>query len=296
MAALAALVNKAVPDDKSIILFYNTGNAQLGLAFQSGTSTDDQPKDIWEPRDDDYNGYILNPSSISAAYYRGLNYVAAVTMPKLEEGATQTVNQISLVSPIYLKLTTTTLNNTNVALCVTPDGNDGWLYHISGQSSTDRILKEMDLNTGNTQDNRILNVASNASVTAFYDSDSKKRHIIYEGGNILEYIVQDKQTINVPSPTMAVNPAIAAAYSPSNKKTYLFYTDKDLFIWRVTKDQYGWSPAGAVVAGAPQIAEMSKLTLVQANGINHLFYIAKDFGGAKVKAWSDFTHVRNPID
>lgn len=130
MAALAALVNKAVPDDKSIILFYNTGNAQLGLAFQSGTSTDDQPKDIWEPRDDDYNGYILNPSSISAAYYRGLNYVAAVTMPKLEEGATQTVNQISLVSPIYLKLTTTTLNNTNVALCVTPDGNDGWLYHI----------------------------------------------------------------------------------------------------------------------------------------------------------------------
>ncbi|KAI1426135.1 hypothetical protein F5Y12DRAFT_310076 [Xylaria sp. FL1777] len=295
MAALAGVVNKAVADDKVINLFFNTGNAQLGLALQSGTSTDDQANDIWQPDDDDYSGYILNPSSIAAAYYRGLNYVAAVTTPKLEAGATQTVNQISLVSPIYQKLTATTLENTNIALCVTPDGNNGWLYHLSGQSADDRVLKELDLKTGSTQNNAIPGVAPNASLAAFYHDVEQKRHVVYEGGGLIDFVVEDKQQFNIPSPTIPKNPAVAATYSASTNKTYVYYNDKDLSIWRATKDIYGWAAAGTLIAGAPKIAELSKITVVPANGINHLFYIAKDFGGANIKAFSDFTHIRDPI-
>ncbi|KAJ8129840.1 hypothetical protein O1611_g3790 [Lasiodiplodia mahajangana] len=296
MAALAAVVNKAIADDKSIQLFFNTGKAQLGLAIQSGTSTDDQANDIWEPDDDDYNGYILNPSSIAAATYRGLNYVAAVTTPRLDPGATQTVNQISLVSPIYQKLSSTTLENTNVALCVTPDGNNGWLYHLSGESSSDRILKELDLKTLSTQNNTIQNVAPNASLAAFYHEDEGKRHVIYEGGGLLEYIVEDKQVFNIPSSTIPKNPAVAVAYSTATKKTYLYYNDQDLSVLRITKDQYGWAAAATPIAGAPKISEFSKMAVVQANGFNHLFYIPKDFGGAKIKATSDFQHIRDPIN
>ncbi|KAI1171805.1 hypothetical protein F4777DRAFT_564072 [Nemania sp. FL0916] len=296
MAALAAVVNKAIADDKSIQLFFNTGKAQLGLALQSGTSTDDQPNNIWESGDDDYNGYILNPSSMAAVNYRGLNYVAAVTMPKLDNGATQTLNQISLVSPIYQKLSSTSLENTNVAICVTPDGNDGWLYHLSGQSADDRVLKELDLATLKTQNNTIQNVAPNASLATFYDADQKKRHVIYEGGGLIEFIIEDKQLFNIPSPTIAKNPAVAATYSASTKRAYLYYSDQDYSILRITKDQYGWAAAGTPVANAPKIAEFSKITVVPANGINHLFYIPKDFGGARIAASSDFKHVRDLIN
>ncbi|KAI1124287.1 hypothetical protein F5Y10DRAFT_285208 [Nemania abortiva] len=296
MAALAAVVNKAVADDKSIQLFFNTGKAQLGLAIQSGTSTDDQPNDIWEPGDDDYNGYILNPSSIAAANYRGLNCVAAVTTPKLETGATQTVNQISMVSPIYQKLSSTTLENTNVALITTPDGNSGWLYHLSGQSADDRILKELDLRTLSTQNNTIQNVAPNASLAAFYNPDTGKRHVIYEGGGLLEYVVEDKQLFNIPSSSIPKNPAVAVAYSTDTKKIYLYYNNQDLSILRITKDIYGWAAAATPITSAPKISEFSKMTVVQANGLNHLFYIPKDFGGAKIKATSDFQHIRDPIN
>ncbi|KND88086.1 hypothetical protein TOPH_07325 [Tolypocladium ophioglossoides CBS 100239] len=130
MAAVAAIVNKAVADDKSINLFFNTSKAQLGISLQSGTDTDDQANDVWATGDDDYNGYVLNPSSMAGVYYRGLSFVAAVTMPKLDPNVTQTENQISLVSPVYQKLTTTTLENNNIALCATPSGNDSWLYYL----------------------------------------------------------------------------------------------------------------------------------------------------------------------
>ncbi|KAI1819364.1 hypothetical protein F4861DRAFT_527237 [Xylaria intraflava] len=296
MAALAALVNKAVPDDKSINLFFNTGRAQLGLALQSGNATDDQPNDIWQPGDDDYTGYILNPSSIAAALYRGLNYVAAVTTPKLDAGATQTENQISLVSPVYQKLTTTNLENTNVALCITPNGDSGWLYNLRGQSTNDRLLRELDLKTGDSQENLIPGVAVNGSLAAFYHEGEGKRHVIFEGGGLVDYIVEDKIQKNIPSPTMARNPALAVTYSPSNKKVYVYYSDLEQAIWRATSDQYGWSAAGTLVAGAPKIAELSQLTVVQANGYNHLFYISKDFGGARIRAFSDFTHIRDPIN
>lgn len=128
MSAIAAVVNKAVADDKSIHLFFNTSKNQIGLSLQSGTGTDDQPSDMWAIDDDDYEGYILNPSFIAATYYRGLNFVAAVTKPNPD--VTETENQISMVSPVYRRLAKSELENNTIALCATPDGDDGWLYYL----------------------------------------------------------------------------------------------------------------------------------------------------------------------
>lgn len=129
MTAIAAIVNKAVEDDKVINVFYNTSKAQLGLCLESGTANDDQPSGQWETGNDDYNGYILNPSQMAGINYRGLQFVAAVTMPKLGQNETQTSNQISLVSPVYQELTTTTLDHVRIAMCASPDDDQGWLYY-----------------------------------------------------------------------------------------------------------------------------------------------------------------------
>ncbi|PNY27028.1 Uncharacterized protein TCAP_03024 [Tolypocladium capitatum] len=294
MVGAAAIVSKAVADDKSINLFFNTSKAQLGISLQSGTETDDQPNNIWATNDDDYNGYILNPSSIAGVYYRGVNFVAAVTMPKLDPNVTQTENQISLVSPVYQKLTTTTLDNNNVALCATPNGNDGWLYYLGGMAPSARVLKELSLRTGTSQGYQETNdVYPNGSLAAWYDPDLQQRHIIYEGGALLEFTVETKLRVNVPG-TIARNTSLAAAYSSSTKKAYVYFHDTTQAVQRVIKDQYGWGIA-LPLPGVPKIAEASQMTVVQANGFNHLFYIAKDLGRSEIKSWSDFTHVRDRI-
>lgn len=127
MPALAAVVNKAVPGDKTINLYYNTSSAQVALSLQSGTS-DPDPDEYWAAADTDYPGYILNPSEIAAAQYRGVNLVVAATTPK-ESDKAPTVNNISIVSPIYQMLTTTTLANNKIAIASA--GEAAWVYFLA---------------------------------------------------------------------------------------------------------------------------------------------------------------------
>ncbi|RYP91657.1 hypothetical protein DL770_002223 [Monosporascus sp. CRB-9-2] len=298
MAAVAAIVNKAVAEEKSINLFFNTSKAQLGICLQSGTDTDDQPTDIWQAGDDDYNGYILNPSSLAGVYYRGLNFVAAMTTPKLDPGETQMEYQISLVSPVYQKLTTTTLelDTHAIALCATPNGNEGWLYYLGGVAPYNAVLKELSLTTGASQGfpAETNDVFPNTSLAAWYEVDKTQRHVVYEGGGLIEFTVETKTRVNVAAGNMARNTSIAAAYSSDNGKAYVYYHDTTYAIQRVVRDQYGWR-VPEPVRGALPVTEGGQITVVQANGFNHLFYIAKDSGRSEVKSWNVFTHVRDPI-
>lgn len=117
MPALAAIVNPAVAGDKSINLYFNTSTAQVALALKSGTEGEDPDTDVWAADQADYTGNVLNPSTIDGDVFRGVNVVVGVTKPKLEEGATQTVNQISLIAPVYKKLASTSLANKTITMC-----------------------------------------------------------------------------------------------------------------------------------------------------------------------------------
>lgn len=78
------------------------------------------------------------------------------------------------------------------------------------------------------------------------------------------------------------------ALSYNNGIIYLFYTDRSNNVRRVIKGAEGWGSAHTV-EGSPKVGE-SELTVVAANGFNHLFYTSQD------DVSSEFTHVRDPIE
>lgn len=128
MPAVAAIVNQAVPEGKSINLFYNTEKAQLAVAYKSGAEGDDPDTAAWAADATDYAGHIFNPSSIASDYYRGNQLVVAVTEPKTDCESKPVGNQISLVSPVYKKLATTSLSNKTVSMC--SSGHSAWVYYL----------------------------------------------------------------------------------------------------------------------------------------------------------------------
>ncbi|ODA76477.1 hypothetical protein RJ55_07747 [Drechmeria coniospora] len=269
MVALAAIVNKGVPGDKSISLFYNTGKAQLALSLRSGTQDDDDPTQAWAADADDYDGYILNPSTMGGATYRGREFVIAVTMPKLDPGAPP-FSRISIVSPVYQKLVNIQLENNNVAVCSSDD--DAWVYFVT----------QVDLPA-------VQNAFANSSLAAWYDPVEKKRHVVFESSALMEYIVGDASAGFVGATgNMKRNTSIAVSYWDG--KAYLYYYDGTYAVQRIVKNGT-WGGAQAV-ANCPKISEDSQIAVVPGNGINHLFFVAKDSGAAE----SDFfTHVRDPM-
>jgi hypothetical protein len=128
MAALAAIYNPLAPKDKGVNLFFNTSNAQVALTLKTGTDGSDPDNDAYTAGDDDYPGHILNPSEISGGSFRGVHHVIATTIPLVAKGTSVTNNQISLVSPVYKKLSTTALANKNTAFSSFEKG--AWAYFL----------------------------------------------------------------------------------------------------------------------------------------------------------------------
>ncbi|KAI1395303.1 hypothetical protein F4819DRAFT_197732 [Hypoxylon fuscum] len=299
MATIAAVVNKAVADDKSVLLFYRAQSGQLGLSLQSGTGQEDQPAGTWETGSDDYEGYIMSPSHMAATYYRGVHLVAAVTMPKLAEGEEEVDHRnISLVSPVYQTLTTTTLDFNRIAMCAKPDGDEGWLYYYDGTNPDQRTLKEFSLMTGtSTTYDQVFSVKPSSSLAAWYNPDMKTRHVVFQGSSITEYVVGDTQIIPIVAAYKASIP-IAAVYSSVTKKAYVYYINANNAIQRIPKGGSTWMTPEMYTVNAPPIAEGSQLTVVNANGYNHLFYVPKDSGssnGTKAASFSSFTHFVDEI-
>ncbi|KAJ8123819.1 hypothetical protein ONZ43_g318 [Nemania bipapillata] len=250
MTALAAIINRSVEDDQRVDVYFNTSKAQLGISLESGDSTGGTVGD-WQTDDDDYNGYILNPSEMAGIFYRGLPFVAAVTIPKLPQNEIQTQNQISLVAPVYKKLTTTSLDHSRIAI----------------------------------------------SLGAWYDPEENKRHVVFQGSGLSEYIVED-DTYNVFVATYGPNTTLAAVYSSATKKAYVYYLDSAQAIQRVVKTGITWG-VSTPVSSALKVAAGCQLTVVNANNINHLFYTAQNqssSSGAEASGFDLFTHFRDPVN
>ncbi|KAI0409853.1 hypothetical protein F4802DRAFT_4232 [Xylaria palmicola] len=295
MTAIAAIINKAVAEDKSINIFYNTSKAQLGLSLESGTANDDQPTGQWETGDGDYNGYILNPSQMAGVNFRGLQFVAAVTMPKLAQNETQTTNQVSLVSPVYMELGTTMLDHVRIAMCATPDGDEAWVYYYDGSNPTERTLFEFSLRTGKTASYSTAHtVKPSSSLAAWYDPDLKERHIVFEGAGLSEFVVE-RNIVSSFVATYGLNTPLAAVYSTETKKAYLYYLDGGQSIQRVVNSSSTWGGPQAL-QGPAKVTEGCQLAAVNANGLNHLFYIAKDSASSTGAAsYATFEHVRDSV-
>ncbi|KAI1660153.1 hypothetical protein F4813DRAFT_314905 [Daldinia decipiens] len=296
MAALAAIVDKSSVDDKSISLFYNTSKAQLAISLQSSAGNNNQAEGTWVTADNHYNRYILNPSSIAAAYYQGLKFVVAMTIPKQGQSETGADVQISLVSPICQDLTSGTFENNHIALGTTTDGNQGWLYYLHDGSDTRKAVVELDLNT---KANKVLGSSVqadyNSSLAAWYDQVNKERHIIYEGGGLRDFNI-DKETLSVVrAGDIIPNTSIAVTYSGSTKKVYLYYCNVNLYIMRAVMNGDDWVDSQRI-KDAPLVAENSQITVAQANGFNHVFYIPKNLGTEGDEDQSPFAHVLDNID
>ncbi|KAI1802211.1 hypothetical protein F4811DRAFT_573199 [Daldinia bambusicola] len=295
MAALAAVVDTDAVGDKSISLFYNTSGAMFALSIQSSMDSQSETDETWETTDDHYNKYILNPSSIAAAYYRGLKFVVALTMPK--QGDPQNDVHISIISPICQDLLPGTFENNHVGLGTTPDGNQGWLYYLVDVSNNVKNVMEFDLATKQSVAlNAITQVMNNSSLAPWYDPEQSQRHVIYEAGAILDYAIGALTPVTLPISDFARNTSIGVTYSSSTKKTYVYYYDVYQTLKRCVYNGTSWALPEAVSGTPPLVAENSQVTVVEANGSNHIFYIAKDTGEEVPEGQSPFTHILDTVN
>ncbi|KAM0444423.1 hypothetical protein ACHAO4_010176 [Trichoderma viride] len=288
MAALAAIYNPLAPKDKGVNLFFNTSNAQVALTLKTGTDGSDPDNDAYTAGDDDYPGHILNPSEISGGSFRGVHHVIATTIPLVAKGASVTNNQISLVSPVYKKLSTTALANKNTAFSSFEKG--AW----AGTANNQTKLKEYNFLTQHTA-TYLPNgdIRLNSSLAAYYNTKNGHRYVIYQEVNqnhLKEFDITSGQSYDIDCSEGAVQgTTIAATYA--NGKVYIYYVDGGANIRRIIKTgDSGWS-GNHRVENAAKITIPGQLTVTTANGFNHLFYVSVD----NALDTNDFSHVVDEI-
>lgn len=127
MAPITAIIDKTTPGDKVIKLFYNTGNAQLGLALWSGTKDEDSASPIQAPKAVSDGQYILNPSHMASVNFQGAERVFALTTTNPFKITAKDWYSLSEVSPSYKKHLEVGVGNPTLASCASDD--DAWVYY-----------------------------------------------------------------------------------------------------------------------------------------------------------------------
>jgi len=317
MPGVAALVNHLVPDGKSIQLFYNTNDLNLGLELKDGTADGDDPNRKFVAKSTDRQGIIVNPSQAAATEFLGMNLVFGITQPVLPKDQTDyTVYNVSIVSPVYRPLTTTEVSNKSIAAC--SSDKKAWVYYLAGTDADSIELKEyrledyaIDVHSGTT---KILKGSSLAAYWGPKSNSKKRRFVIYQGkssSDLYEYCVEDDEVHHIRSSADARNGTTIAVIFVSGK-AYLYYTNSSRNIRKIVKGSDGkWGSSNRLDDGAEDASSRlgalkldassqledalkvdvsSQLTVTTSNGINHLFYVPS--GGAE----GEFTHIRDPID
>ncbi|KAJ1323714.1 hypothetical protein MN608_10959 [Microdochium nivale] len=274
MGGCTAIVNKAVTGDKSVELFYGTENLQLGLALRTTDNSDANALKLFVSKSTDTRGNIKNPSRLGSAAYYGVNIVVGVTEGKSNNDGPS--NDISIVSPVYRPLASTELVNNSVAICVNDKGTAGWVYYVAGASTNTFTIKEYRLDSfsastagGSTK------VLEGTSLAAYFDPTTRKRFVIYqdsEKSGFYELNVEEKDTDNIQNSSDALS-GTTIAVTTCNGVVYLYYTDRDYVLRRVDKKGGKWRRSDDLEASS-KVGATSQLTVVTANGSNHVFYVA----------------------
>ncbi|KAI5468018.1 serine proteinase [Mariannaea sp. PMI_226] len=288
MAAVTAIYNSAMPDDTSISLFYNTSTAQLAVALKNGGQGPDPEGKSFEASESDYTGCIVKSSQLTSGSFRGFDMVIAVTKPNVD-GGRPAGNQISMISPVYQGLASTTLENKKVA--ISQSTTNCWVYFLDG-TKDQAVLKEFNFATTGVASYRDgADVMLNSSLGAWYDPQNDERFVVYQeskGNHLKQFnlITRDNQDIVSTSDATAGTPIAVTAYEG---RTYLYYTDTSHCVRRVTKANGSWG-SSQVVRDSPPIGD-SQMSVITANGLNHLFYLPR----ADALGPQNFSHIVEPI-
>ncbi|KAK3369575.1 hypothetical protein B0T24DRAFT_362230 [Lasiosphaeria ovina] len=285
MAPISALLNEGVEStEKAIHVFFVTDQKNLGVSLRNSGQKGKDTQDFYAADKNTWEGIILAKSEIGTARVDGVNLVVAMTRQKPSKpDAADTMNDISIVSPVYQVLTSTALKNTTATICSA--GDRGWVYYLSGTESGKVDIKEYDLGTGNISTFGGLNVYVDCSLGAFYDPISHHRCIIFQEmsqGHLKEYNVDTKQTIDI-SDTSGAKPNTSLCVTYHKDAAYLYYTDSFFNIYRVIKRQNNWGAHKQMFNDKPD--EFSQMTAVTANGVNHIFF--------QVAGNANITHLRD---
>jgi hypothetical protein len=131
MAPISVLLNSNVPNDKGIQVFYVTDHDNLGVALKNSAKSGVDSDDVYVAAADGHSGLIPVKSEIGSAVMNGLNIVVAVTKHKLKTATeTPTLNDVSIVSPVYQVLDTTAITNTTAAISSNQDNSNAWVYYL----------------------------------------------------------------------------------------------------------------------------------------------------------------------
>lgn len=290
MPGLAAIVNNAVPDGKSIQCFYNTNNLNLGLVLENGAADGADSEKSFAANSTDQKGIIVNPSRVGAIGYLGINLIVGITQPVLPANVTTyTKYDVSIISPIYKQLTQTEANNTSIAACSYKD--KAWVYYLGGPDQASTELKEYLLEnvkvTEHSGTNRIL---FKSSLAAYYNTEKKQRCVIYQeekSFHLYEYSIEDENSTHLSNSTDAVKgTTIAVTYA--GKQAYCYYTDSSKEIRKIVKSDGKWGSSLAL-DDADKVDPDSQLSVATSNGVNHLIYVAEGDDQGQI------THYRDPI-
>ena len=135
MAPLAIVQNNTDVKEKGLQLFYVNNQDNLGVSLKNSADEGQDPLSFFEAASDAYTGIIPVKSEIGSAVLNGLNLVVAITKHKPKDQCEKpTVNDISIVSPIYKVLDQTNITNTTATIISNKDGNKGgnsaWAYYL----------------------------------------------------------------------------------------------------------------------------------------------------------------------
>ncbi|KOS19992.1 Wall-associated proteinase [Escovopsis weberi] len=285
VAALWNVYDQDGPTDPPINLYYNTGTAQLAVSIRSSTEAPDSGKGF-AAAENDHPGVILNPSEIACGVFRGFQIVIAATEPMTASGTRPTTNQISAVSPVYMGLAQTSLQNAKVSMSASKA--NAWVYFLDGTAEHGVRLKEFNYTTGGvTSYLEGADIKLNSSLASWYDEASDERFVIYQRYSTSN---TDLKEFNVT--TRDNSPKAGTSVAVTNHKgiVYLYYTDSQSNLRRVMRRDNQWGTS-AIVKNSPPVGN-GQITVATANGLNHIFYMARDDSMAK----QDFEHVHDPIE
>ncbi|KAF4958792.1 hypothetical protein FGADI_2136 [Fusarium gaditjirri] len=291
MAPITAIIDKSSSDDSVIKLFYATGKAQLGLALWSGTKDADPQDPIQTPQEVGNGQYILNPSQMASVNSQGVERVFALTTDNPFKVTPSDFYSLSEISESNQKqLLDVSIGNTTLAAC--GNGEDGWVYYSSNMGNG-RTLNELNLQTSrSTQLTWTHDLWINSFAAAWYDTTNNRRCVIYEGSFLVDYVVDSgsrkhlipisktcAHSLEAGTPIQSTgdmqrNTPVAVAFD--NDKVFLYYCGRGAAggIRRTIRTNNSWGTSTPVDSRI--ISQDSQLTVVRANGINHLFFVARD--------------------
>ncbi|PLN77508.1 hypothetical protein BDW42DRAFT_176726 [Aspergillus taichungensis] len=275
MTGIAALVNPNAPTARNIQVFYNTNSFNLGLELKSGDISDQSGNHAFSAADTSQGGFIVKESSLAAAPYLQTQFVIAVTTPKTAAGTTAKTSDVSIVSPLYMPLTTVNPANTSLAFCT--DGEQGFIFHLGGDSVEKPDIYEYNVNSRTSRDIPVDGVAKGTALCAYYEGNL--RLCIFENrhGYLMEYD-GNQSSPAIDGSAAAINGTpLGLSYNAEEKKVALYFADKNRALNRMLKMNGAWRDVHQVQNTEP-IAAGSQLTVVRVGNVNHIFYITGSQG------------------